>query len=79
MRSKRRIMLHSLLAFVLSIALVVSRAGLEAEAKASDAVGQDPTARYDDGRGASLRYEYIHGNTIYQPYELPLPHDPYRR
>jgi hypothetical protein len=68
----RRIVRRSLFAFVIGTTLMLSHASLAAEAKPSDAIGQDPTARYDDGRGASLRFEYIQDRSIYQPYELPL-------
>jgi hypothetical protein len=69
-------MRRGVLALVMGTTLLVSHADLEVAAKATDAIGQDPTARYADGRGASLRYEYIHHNQIFQPYELPI--DPYK-
>jgi hypothetical protein len=69
-------MRRGVLALVMVTTLLVSHADLEVAAKATDAIGQDPTARYDDGRGTSLRYEYIHHDQIFQPFELQIdPHN----
>ena len=50
-----RIMHRGLLAFVIGTTLVTTSAVVSARAKEFDAIGQNPTAPYDDGRGADVR------------------------
>ena len=55
MRRGSRIMHRGLLAFVIGTTLVMTSAVVSARAKEFDAIGQNPTARYADGRGADER------------------------